>query len=407
MKKLLSLTVCLLMLLTALSCTTDTDTTGTSDLSHAPNTDDAATDNGYPAVEDDSYKDVSHVSYSGYGYRYIGFKDDPCVLSLLMPMEWETVERDGGHAILRGGADIGYITKDKSALRHYGDCVYEKETDIGNRSTRSRILREIKGDEKQFYYNVTYKYTADDGYERSFYIEVDYTHAGKLVQEKLSVSSEVKDKATYAGVGMLKTDKKSPRILILGNSFISSSSVGELLRVMSQNYNIKAVSIGFATVYRDEHTYLEHIKDGNYDYVFLCGYYSSDAVEPTGRIYDACKAKGAQLVIFPAHNENTNAINDTVRKYPDIPVLNWKAEVDALIRSGVQRSDMCINDSHSHSTELAGYVGAHMIYRAIYDKMPTKTDFGPYLNAEIQKLGDYISTGSVCLVKESAIMYLD
>ena len=77
-------------------------------------------------------------------------------------------------------------------------------------------------------------------------------------------------------------------------------------------------------------------------------------------------------------------------------MLDWKAEVDALIESGIDRWSFCINDEHQHSTELAGVVGAHMIYRAIYGEIPSVD--GIYAvdsyNAR-ELLGTYLTDGKV------------
>ena len=56
--------------------------------------------------------------------------------------------------------------------------------------------------------------------------------------------------------------------------------------------------------------------------------------------------------------------------------LSWKEEIDALISGGVRYDDMCMNDMHQHSTPLAGYVGAHLIYRNLFDKIPLELGDG-------------------------------
>jgi hypothetical protein len=113
------------------------------------------------------------------------------------------------------------------------------------------------------------------------------------------------------------------------------------------------------------------------------------------------RKKGITLVVLPAHNEN-QASAEKSAKTCDLPLINWKAELDELISSGVDKFDLCVNDSYYHSTPLAGYVGAHMIYRAIYGEAPENK--GTYLsNTELNILGDYAETGSFYSVQPNLI----
>ena len=53
-----------------------------------------------------------------------------------------------------------------------------------------------------------------------------------------------------------------------------------------------------------------------------------------------------------------------------------------------------MNDSVYHSKPLAGYIGAHMIYRAVFGELPqgrlSQTIPQDYVD---QMLGDYVTTG--------------
>ena len=62
-----------------------------------------------------------------------------------------------------------------------------------------------------------------------------------------------------------------------------------------------------------------------------------------------------------------------------------------------------------NSTPLAGFVGAHMIYRAIYDKMP-KSEGITYTNvtaAQINRLGKYTTKCSKALVDTNKLYCFD
>ena len=82
-------------------------------------------------------------------------------------------------------------------------------------------------------------------------------------------------------------------------------------------------------------------------------------------------------------------------------LLDWKAEVDNLISTGINVSNFCIPDAHNHSTPLAGYIGAHMIYRAVFGEIPQTTEFTYVTNEQINLLGEYSTTGMVVLLDKS------
>ena len=65
-----------------------------------------------------------------------------------------------------------------------------------------------------------------------------------------------------------------------------------------------------------------------------------------------------------------------------------------LIALGVNPLDMYVQDANNHSTPLAGYVGAHMVYRAIFGEIPTGTLVGEVKTSYARaKLGDYVRLG--------------
>lgn len=85
--------------------------------------------------------------------------------------------------------------------------------------------------------------------------------------------------------------------------------------------------------------------------------------------------------------------------------MDWKQEINSLIDDGINKWAFCIDDQHEHSTPLAGYVGAHMIYRAIYGELPTLDHGCSYVSTTQikQLLGNYLKTG----ITGEAPVYLD
>ncbi len=208
--------------------------------------------------------------------------------------------------------------------------------------------------------------------------------------------------------------KKARSIIILGNSFVGSSAVGrilsEMLEVNGKDCRVRAVSRGYAQVgtYTDDAAMMADIGNGYYDAVFICGFYGDEQIENLGILKRVCEKSNTVLVIFPAHNENAGLVSDAAVRYPTLTLLNWKAEIDRLIKDGVDRWDMYVNDAHRHSTPLAGYVGAHMIYRAMYGTMPFMPISSELSQLDVdEKLGDYAYVGDAKITPESKITYMN
>ncbi|MBO5868882.1 MAG: hypothetical protein J6Q54_08245, partial [Oscillospiraceae bacterium] len=198
------------------------------------------------------------------------------------------------------------------------------------------------------------------------------------------------------------TDNRNS-ILILGNSFVSTSKVGSILQQMCGNrLRVEAQSRGYAriTTYVQDQNVMERIRSGEFSAVILCGLYDLESVTNLEHMINACAESDTALALFPAHNESSSLIGTAGMLHPSVLFLDWKAEIDNLISSGIDESHFCIADSHKHSTPLAGYVGAHMIYRAIFGKIPAETSFDEVSKSEIALLGDYSSTGSLVFTKE-------
>ncbi len=195
----------------------------------------------------------------------------------------------------------------------------------------------------------------------------------------------------------------SRKILVVGNSFVATSRIGEFLNDMLQTdgsrYYVDPISIGMAnvTTFESDAFICNSIRSGTYSYVFLCGLYSDEAVRSVSTIQECCEASDTVLVLFPAHNESASAINKAKDAYSELLFLDWKGEINALIASGVLYDDFCINDYHKHSTPLAGYVGAHMIYRKLFKKTPpTLSNFAPLSERDVySKLANYIDNDGV------------
>lgn len=66
-------------------------------------------------------------------------------------------------------------------------------------------------------------------------------------------------------------------------------------------------------------------------------------------------------------------------------------------------SDDFDNDAHSYSTPPAGYVGAQMIYRSLFNKMPPKIDDSYFFWFDSYLIDDYIKTGYIDFSSECGV----
>lgn len=199
-------------------------------------------------------------------------------------------------------------------------------------------------------------------------------------------------------------NKERCEILVLGNSFIYSSNIGDIMNELFSNNGkdcyVYAISRGYASVntYVQDSEIMSDIRAGYYDAVFICGLYGTWELDPLSILDAACTQSGTKLVIFPAHNEDRVTIDAAERNFKKAYLLDWKAELDALIESGVSKWDLCVNDAHFHSTWTAGYVGAHMAYRAIYGEIPQNgVEYSHDQEMIDDILGDYVNTGIIPL----------
>ena len=175
-------------------------------------------------------------------------------------------------------------------------------------------------------------------------------------------------------------------------------------KMCGTNLSVEAQSRGYArvTTYVRDESVMNRIRSGDYAAVILCGFYDSESLANLEHMVNACASSNTKLAVFPAHNENRSFYGVASTLHSSVVLLDWKAEIDSLISTGIDQTHFCVADSHKHSTPLAGYVGAHMIYRAIFGKVPAGTSYSEVSQSEIALLGEYASTGIVSFSKPDA-----
>lgn len=320
---------------------------------------------------------------TGGTFAYFAADDSNTALRVRVPLEWEFDGESSRYTIKEGDAVIGTlvlgeITEDAESM---SEAKSETYNDV---LIKTYIGALKKSREKAAWYRICYSYKDDAGNNCALTLEVAESAIDKKAFEWFSEPTPmpIKDYHKIPSISLAGTNGKKS-IAILGNSFVYDHFSGiriilkDMLQEGNRDWSVTVKGIGYATVAKyadaqdsDYKTYIDNIKNGKYGIVFMCGLYSDADVDALQKIYDVCKSSKTKLVIFPAHNENSPQLENAMAKYPDLVCLNWRDEIDGLIEAGVKRSDFCVNDTHSHSTALAGYVGAKMIYKSLFGAEP-------------------------------------
>ncbi len=347
---------------------------------------------------------------TSWAYLHLAL-EDATTLRFPFPMEWHIEKRRSSLAITAGGAVIGEIYR---GTPHDAEEMTLHETKEDNGVSvgvyYGKLTRE---DETAPYYQFHYQYKAADGYQKSITAEVRVEQMDAIAYKWL-LSVCTADSVEVTPKLPLSEGNGKKSVLFLGNSFIGTSRVGTFFDALvwsgKKDCDVTAKSIGYATVtlYATQYTeWLTKIRNGDYGIVFMCGFYGASDVTSLQTIIDACNAGGARLVIFPAHNERDAQITTAHETYPAVPLLHWKNEIDKYIDAGVPESALCINDEHMHSTPLAGYIGAAMAYRAVFDEEPPALPDGtPLSQSEIDALIGSVQVGPAQLIPEKDILRL-
>ncbi len=348
----------------------------------------------------DRYLEIVPVSASLYKMESFGFAGDDNVIRISMPDNWNIYRHENSFRIYNGAVKIGEIfsgimEEDGSfAVVEYADAMIK-----GTFVTFSVLAYpKEKNEDEQFKLCLTYTYFKD-GEDRSVSLCINYKEANTRTTSVLTNNFSVEDGFFDDCIGSLKLSGDGPKkILVLGNSFVNTSKIGTFLQEMfaGTNYTVEAYSKGYASISRNSwESFLPDMLNGCYDIIFMCGFYAEADVTEFRTYINACEQSGTELVIFPAHNESHPSL--AISTYPNVDVLHWQKEINMLMSElGIDKWDFCIDDVHKHSTPLAGYVGAHMIYRAITGEIPKTTSHSAMHFEEIEKLlGAYVSQGGV------------
>ena len=349
------------------------------------------------------YSGISCRSVGGFDWKAVKIKNMQKTLAFdfKIPSDWElSPNGDKTYNIIRSGKVIGTVSTTEPQKPNE-DFEYSSETDLDAMITKTRQIDWCYQDGTGSFYKTFTFYDYPQTVYYKLYFRINYSELDKASADYFYNSAASASTIGDAPIPPLPQNSSSKEILILGNSFIGSSHIGLILNDMldeaKSEYNVKTVSIGgaYTGTFFENKTLMNEIKSGKYCYVFQCGLYSSKAVSTFAPLKEVYDEAGVPVVFFPAHNENAASIDSALQQYYDVPILNWKGELDALIKSGISRDILCQNDYYGHSKPIAGYVGAHMIFRTLFGKMPTDNTSSVGKDEVRSVLGSYADTGVV------------
>lgn len=361
--------------------------------------------------EDDDYKDIPNKGGGSVKNHMFSLKDSEITLKFTFPSNWQLTQNESGGYTVSLEKEIGSFFKGSANDSDIWKTVDTVSVNSKSLSIERNIEKFGAGEGLRFRYRYVYS-LKEKGEDKIMTLTLDYARVFSNIADKLL--NNVIQESLYSDPKFGSLEHLADgSILIVGNSFIRTSSIGNILFEMIQSngkkLRINALSQGYAKVgtYTASSSVMSDIKSGKYDAVFMCGLYSADEIANVKVLKDACDNSETDLIIFPAHNENRSVIESAVDSFPNLTLLDWKAEIDMFINHGADKWDFCQNDSHKHSTPLAGYIGSHMIYRAIYGEVPHAKITSSINQGTIEsKLGDYVELGYITVTDKSDVIYV-
>lgn len=346
------------------------------------------------------YEEIACEEYTKFKNIYFTEKEKSDTLCIRIPSKWNCKKDDNGFTIVESSKEIGSVEFfSGSRYKKNGKQVFNEEMEVADLTVTHTINKSGFGKKTKYTHNFIYRY--EDSYEESkgIIVSLPYEKVHQDTVSKLINYASVNRLHFDNYTGVMQIDDHRGKILVLGNSFVGTSCIGNTLQKMcGYSTTVIAHSRGNANV--DTYVYdsyiLNEMRSGQYSAVLMCGFYDTINATNFSKVVDACRDSNTKLAIFPAHNEQRAAIKAASSLYDYAVLLDWKGEIDLLINSGIDKSYFCIDDYHSHSTPLAGYVGAHMAYRALFGEMPDENLKYDYVSQyQISLLGDYETTGCI------------
>lgn len=351
------------------------------------------------APEPFDYKQIECKSVTEWKDVGFAIEGSDSVLLVSLPADWDLEQHGDGYYAFVGGGSVAEISTEIPSGNY--DILHSSTHKNGNVEADydERVIHDEWGD----LYNRVIGFWLLDGELNSLYLSLDYDALDDAAIAHILESMRFGDRG--GGELYLDLDKynSSNKILIIGNSFVGDKFSGISITLDQMLKNGKKTDYVFEniTIYNKsikdytKEPYISDMANGKYKLVFMCGIYSKTDVEAMQLAIDACAKSNTGLVFFIAHNEREQWIQEAMARYPDEMYLDWRTEISSFIHSDAIYWQFCMNDGPRHSTPLGGYIGAHMIYKAVFREIPPKHQSSSILSYEKVKsmLGNYPETG--------------
>lgn len=363
--------------------------------------------------EDEAYLNIPVKKARGYVSKDYALKNSSISLRLKFNLDWEhRKSEENGYLLYSNGMEIGRIISGEADDIANWKTIYQNEANPARVKVTEYLEKSGTGETLCFRHRFYYRYM-ECGQERVITLTIAYGEIDEYTHNELLGNVIHKEHHSDPMYGSLSHLQDQP-ILVLGNSFIGTSKIGNIYNDIAANSGKSQAMTAYSRGYASPSSYIKdtalmnRIRSGEWEAVFICGFYG-DEVSALGVLKEACDQSYTQLIIFPAHNETTTSFGPAMEAYPDLLCIYWKREIDELIKEGRSKWDFCYNDGHKHSTPLAGYVGAMMIWRAIWGEMPNATLTSGAVDQEWADsiLGEYLESPTFELISPSKILFLE
>lgn len=352
--------------------------------------------------------DNEFANFEGYQKALFSCGEASNLLELTLPNNWEIKKATNKLSIICDDKVVGYIYK--SADKPFPPLSESRRT-VGDIS----IYEGTFDNDGTVYRRIIFTYESPTRKSESICIDVEYYYLSKNALSRMMTIISCKKTYTDTYYNLLNGKKDTYSVLIFGNSFLDTSDLANSINELSQG-SIVAESIviedGQADDFLNDRWCMSRILSMEYDIVLLGGLYPDEKnIKAANTIFSVCSAENIDFAIMPAHNEDRETIKKTLEYYGSgslMKLLDWKNEIESLIESGISIDYFCNDNPDKNSTPLAGYVGANMIYRAIFGKAPTYDMSAKILSSnELKILHDYLDKGCAKIyTPESTVYYL-
>lgn len=317
-------------------------------------------------------------------------------LRFLLPEDWSLEPlSDGSYELWRAGEPIGWVTGEPlEETKRYMETVEVTWQDDRTIFADISVAWNDRANLKEVYRDI--KIHGEEGGEAfALNIHVLYGELDDAAEETIFAGIQKTKEKTDLPIEPIAGGNASKKILILGDEAIASSRIADFLQdlLAGSGYTAEMAAMeeaGIKNVSFDTDL-CQRLANGEYCYLFLAGLYDDVDISTLATTLALCNRSETKVALFPALGENRLAIDAAKKVYEDVRFLDWKAELEELIGRGVAESQF--QTENTKSTLLAGYVGAHMIYRNLFRETPPALQNAPLSMAEITAaLNDYPQT---------------